>query len=290
MSLRSMINLGKKPDIVIYGIAPRDFIDGTMSSPADGEPYRYLSPVLKYADIDPQFAYKDLIGRLGYSLQRSVYLFGNAMYLQMVSGNAGATVLDKLIPCPAQGDPFTWWERAKYFPQYKAGDVCPGACVAEPEDPAHRQKFLDNTKDYESRYRSPRKWAYDAEVHFLKKLARYCTEQHINLFIVNMPITYYNASMLRQGIYASYVKAMAELSASEHKTFFDLCKFEHYPMQLYTDYVHLNGTGGKVLVDDLVSRFAGSATATQMFRTSGERMEELEINHKSRSNTKRRSS
>jgi hypothetical protein len=272
LSLRSMINCGKKPDIVIYGIAPRDFIDGTMSSVAAGEPYQYLSRVLNYADIDPQFAYHSPIEKIGYQLQRNVYLCGNAMYLQMMGTAVSTKLLDRIFPNPAGGAYFTWWDRVKFFPEYKAGDVYPGSSVVEPRDLAHRQKFLDDTKDYQARYRSPRKWSYDAQVHFLRRLASYCAEQHVRLFIVNMPITYYNASMLRHGIYASFVKAMGELAKSERVTFFDLCNFDLYPMPLYDDYVHLNGPGGKILVDDLVNHLAESASAKQSLKDAGRQM------------------
>jgi hypothetical protein len=272
LCLKTMVDCGKKPDIVIYGIAPRDFIDGTMNRVADGEPYRYLSRVMNYTDTDPQFAYHGAMNQLEYILQRQVYLFGNASDLQMMGGNLMSSLLDNAIPRPVYGKPFTWWDRVKFFPQYKAGDVYPGACMAVPQDPAHPQPFLDNTKDYQARYRSPRKWAYDAQVHFLRKLAAYCTHQHIDLFIVNMPITYYNTNMLRQGIYTSYVNAMTNLAASAHADFFDLCKFDLYPLPLYNDYVHLNGNGGKVFVDDLVTRLAETPSAEQALTRAGKTM------------------
>lgn len=261
LGLKAMVKMGNKPDVVIYGIAPRDFIDGTMDDIADGESYRYFSRFFGQADTEPDLAYHWPIRKLEYDLQRALYLSGSAMDLQMLWQNSAAKVLDKLVPNPPQGEYFTWWDRNKFFPKYKAGDMYAGACMVEPMLPGAAHKFVDNTKDYQDRYKSPRKWVYYAQIHFLKRLMQYCSQEHIKLILVNMPITQYNTCMLRQGVYMHYVDEMSQIAAAQHVTFIDLCKFDRYPLTLYNDYVHLNGAGGKLFVDDLTDRLAKSDAA-----------------------------
>src|SRR5207253_2325947 len=55
LMLRAMVNSANRPDVVIYGIAPRDFMDCTLQNPADTEPFRYLTRLVNIDTVSNHY-------------------------------------------------------------------------------------------------------------------------------------------------------------------------------------------------------------------------------------------
>src|SRR5262249_6607891 len=52
LTLKFALKQGIKPDLIVYGLAPRDFLDGTMQSPFDSECYRYLNRLVPAVELN----------------------------------------------------------------------------------------------------------------------------------------------------------------------------------------------------------------------------------------------
>lgn len=133
LTLQAMVNANKRPDIVIYGVAPRDFIDSTLSSPTDTEPFRYLKRIVNIDDVAGQL-YRSPMMRLDWFLQRNIYFYQYSLDLQMSINRKIQKALAILVPAPPTKTPFTWWDRQKLLPNYLGGELIPGSMVAGPLD------------------------------------------------------------------------------------------------------------------------------------------------------------
>lgn len=273
LALRAMVESHNRPDVVIYGIAPRDFIDSTLSSVCDTEPFKYLHRIVNIDKVSHKI-FRSVWGKLDWWLQRVVYLYGFSMDYQMCFVDSAGQGLARVLPAPYTNKPFTWWDRRDLLPTYKIGEIHPMAVMTGPVDrKAVLSRWRDNTLEYERRYRTPDKHTYKTQVYFLKKLMQYCNKERIKLVVVNMPITLYNAGMLAPGVYMKYVEAMREASFEHGVAFYDLADFIRYRKEDYYDSVHLNAFGGKKFVDHLVEKLERDVQATAALKLAGKEQE-----------------
>jgi hypothetical protein len=270
LMLQAMVATANRPDVVIYGIAPRDFIDSTLACPADTEPFHFLKRLVNIDDISP-VVFESPLPRLDWWLQKQVYLYGYATDFQMASTQASTTALSYLAPQPYNNPPFTWWDRVRLIPNYLPAEIHPEAVMAQPTDkPA---PFRDNRLEYAQRYKNPNPHTYRNQIYFLKKIAKFCKSEGIELVVVNMPITLYNVAMLPPGVYMRYLQDMREFAANNTVTFYDLADFNHYQIADFNDSVHLNAFGGKKFFDNLVDALSQDRRASSMLTLAGEVLE-----------------
>ena len=75
LTLKAALKEGMKPNVIVYGLAPRDFLDGTMQSPSDTEAFKYLRRSVDISDCGLDY-FSSPFGKLEWLLQRSVNLYG----------------------------------------------------------------------------------------------------------------------------------------------------------------------------------------------------------------------
>lgn len=273
LALRAMVNTANRPDVVIYGVAPRDFIDSTLSSPASTEPFKYLKRFVNIDDV--AFAvFRDPFARLDWLMQRSIYLYGSSLDFQLAFNDFATEFLQTAVPRPYNNPRFTWWDRVRLMPQYLPGEIHPEAVMAGPIDrKTADERYSDNTKEYQDRYRSPDPHTYKTQIYFLKRLAKFCHQERIELVLVNMPITLYNVGMLQPGVYMKYLQAMRELAVEANMPFYDLANFAMYQRNDFHDSVHLNAFGGRKFLDDLVNRLANDGRCRGAFILAGQQLD-----------------
>ena len=271
LSLKAMAATGNRPDVVVYGVAPRDFIDSMLSGPNDTEPFKYLSRIVNIDDVS-NAEFRSMWSKLDWYLQKLVFFYSYALDIRLALGEAAEKTINIAIPCPFSKHPFTWWDRVKMLPNYVPAEIHPEAVIS---GPIARNKitFVDNTKEYQARYRTPDPHTYRTQMYFLRKLAEYCHKERIELVLVNMPITYFNARMLPAGIYEKYVAALREFAWNQNVVFYDLCDFKKYTNEDFHDTVHLNGFGAQKLFDTLMSQLVKDPRASTALGLAGMQLE-----------------
>ncbi|MBI4532843.1 MAG: hypothetical protein HY711_02760 [Candidatus Melainabacteria bacterium] len=273
LALRAMVNCAQRPDVVVYGIFPRDFIDSTLADTSDTEPFKYLR---RLVNIDDVYAavFRSPLTKLDWWLARCVYLYEYALDCQMAFVDSCDRFLSRALPKPYSNHPFTWWDRVRLMPAYMPGEIHEQAVMAQPVDSnATSARWVDNTLEYQSRYRHPDPHTYRTQINFLKHLARFCHKERIELIVVNMPITLYNVGMLQAGTYTQYRQAMKEESLISDFTYYDLADFSQYRQSDYNDPVHLNCLGGKKFLDHLVETLAADNRSASMLAMTGRQLE-----------------
>lgn len=110
---------------------------------------------------------------------------------------------------------------------------------------------------YDVRYNPPNIKQFEKEIDHLQKFIKLCHRQKIKLFVVNMPITEQNMTLLPGDLYARYIREVSSLAARTPGTvFLDLNDGKTCNITDFTDSVHCNAVGGKKVQDRLVDSMA----------------------------------
>jgi hypothetical protein len=270
LTLEAMLATANRPDVVIYGVAPRDFIDSSLSNPTDTEPFRFLSRLVSTDDCAGGL-FRDPLGKLQWFIDRNLYLAHHSLDLQLADSEALTKLLDKVAAVPYPAKPYTYWERTNLLPRYKAGEIHPNAISTHPAtmDEA-RAQFRDNTAEYIERYNKPDERTYKTQFYFLRKLAQLCRKERIELVIVNMPIAKQNIAILKPENYLNYIMALRYFAQSQGMTAcWDLNDFNYYNQNDYHDFVHLNGFGGAKFFDFLTERLSAETETRNALTLAG---------------------
>lgn len=277
LTLKSMLVTAHRPDVVIYGLAPRDFIDSRMNNPTDSEPFRFLNRLVS-VDECVSGLHRDPLSRLEWLMQRNIYLLHYAMDLQMLNNDAVSWLMGQVAPVPVGTRAYTYWERAKLLPAYKPGEIHESAIINQPTTLEEaRREFRDNTAEYVDRYHHPDIHTYNVQFYFLRKMAQLCKKERIELILVNMPITKENIAVLRPGTYLKFVYTLQQFAFDQGISVFDLNEFNNYTKDDYHDYVHLNAFGGTKLFDSMVKNLQGSPRTKLVFEMAGQELAKSEL-------------
>lgn len=262
LTLQEALNEGVRPSLVVYGIAPRDFVDSTMSSPFETEGYKYLSRLVPTAAVDTKIR-DSVIQSFGRHIMSSLPLFRNAIDLQMACTNSVSSIKDKLF---GRGiETISLEERMALISTYKPLDMVPGFIHAEIAREADGEKlYSDNLSDYKARYSRPKADFYDGQIACFEELVRFCKDSDIELVVVNMPVRQCNLDLLDAGMHSKYLADVSRISTEYGARFIDLCETARYVKQDYRDSVHLNGFGGRKFLNRLADEIASKPWRRQV--------------------------
>lgn len=272
ISLKAMVATASRPDIVIYGLAPRDFVDSTLSAPGDTDTFRYLTRIVNIDDVF-QKVFRSPFGKLDWCLQRLIYVYGNSLDFRMGLTEGATAFVNRVLPRPWSKTPFTWWDRRDVLPNYLPAEIHPAAVMAAPIDlAAARDRYTDNTAEYLQRYKHPDPHTYRTQMYFLAKIAEFCRKERIELVLVNMPITRQNISMLREGGDTEYRQKLKEFSMLHDVEYCDLNNFARYDQGDFHDSVHLNAFGGQKFFDDVCGFISQDHKLNSVVAMAGEHL------------------
>jgi hypothetical protein len=278
LTLKAAIHEGVRPKVVLYGMAPRDFINGTnVEYPFETACYQYLRRIIATSDIDAALdraTEKSTAGRwlpipvswnlLDQPTLRRLFstapIMRAAVDLRVAAEVSAADFLSSVMSNLKVASNLAIPERhflyVRYLlPNFKPLHMVPGALLAGWTYNSKKKgpDYYDNTQAYVERYANPSEAFYTSQMAALQKIVELCNAEHIKLVIINMPIREANASILSSAWRARYDRDLKQETAKLGTTFLDLCDFSRYSKADYGDPVHLNGKGGKKFTDILVS-------------------------------------
>jgi hypothetical protein len=272
LTLKAMLATARRPDVVIYGVAPRDFIDSTLNGSNDTDAFHYLTRIINIDEV-ANAEFRSLWSKLDWSMQHLLYMYAYSLDLRLKIGELADRALNRIAPASSHAKPFTWWDRVAVLPQYLPGEVHPQAIVSSPLKPSGIT-FVDNTKDYKMRYRNPDDHTWKTQMYFLRKLAEYCHRERVELVLVNMPIMPRNVALLPPGIYDKYLARLREFAWNHDVIFYEMSDFDKYSEKDFHDTVHMNAFGATKFFDRLVGNLKGDVRAATALRLSGYELDE----------------
>jgi len=233
------------PQTIVWGIAPRDFLDATFTDPYSSTTVAYLDKI-KYNH--------DSLGSRGFSFWRKM-----------------EELIDRTSCAYNQRDHFVALQKQTMFGLLgalgiiDAGEIgtvkTPQALLSIarrelPEDNGLRQwmvkpqtqattQFEDNSKEYTARYNPFKQKLFDTQLSYFEKFLKLANQRHIKVLLVNMPLTEDNLKLIPEGKYQTYLEAVKAAAAANNAAFVDYNDGKTFTREFFNDPVHLNGYGSQ---------------------------------------------
>lgn len=234
---KALFVAGRKPKLVIATISPRDFIDSTLAYPAATDHYKFFSNYADLANMN-KFAYPDFFSRLGAEMDR--------LPLKRLS---------KLAITDHAENIKTDWNQSESCRTEPGKSVVPAMAVP---------RQVDNTKEYQERFRQPFGPNYACELQFFRRFLADMKKQGISVTVVCMPTTKSNRQLLSEAFWQRFRRDVSAACHSNKADWLDLSEAELFQPSDYLDTVHLNAYGAYRLfpaIADHVSKTPESVSA-----------------------------
>jgi hypothetical protein len=253
----TMLKGEHKPDTIVYGVAPRDFMDNMLASPASTETFRYMNRLGGLAE-EALPARTTFWEKVEYGLERTSFLYDHRNDFVYLQNKYARSILASTLHIKDLDFVHAPFELRKIAMAQLPEDTGANEIMILPYNPA-RDKYEDNTPEYRSRYRSFNKKKFDTQLAFLDKLGNFCKQEGINLVLVNMPLTPANVQLMPPGLYDSYLASLQKACTTYGARMVDLNEPNTFQQNCFADSVHLNGHGGKLFFEQLADRLAGGS-------------------------------
>lgn len=238
----SLLRNERKPKAIVYGIAPRDFIDNTLPSPASTETYRYAERFADLSKIESE-ARPSLFERVDLLLSKLSYIYSHRNdFIAAQKTVLTAVLYPRTSAADRQRIECPWKLRQLALLQFPEDNGTNELMIAPYG--LHHEPYKDNSEEYRQRYARVKEKTYDCQLSFFKKLLGYCRDEGIQLSVVNMPLTRDNIALMPPGFYSDYLRKVSSLSSLYGAQFLDMNKEPSFTRECFADSVHLNGLGG----------------------------------------------
>ena len=253
------LNGKQKPDYIVYGIAPRDFMDNTLPNPASTETFKYLSRVSDLSHIAMR-ARPSIWDRFDYWVGNVSFLYAHRNDILSLQHRYVKLFFAKthlMEDLNLTRNPFPLRKLAMLEMPEDNG-------VNEVFTPPHAQgeRSFDNSSEYRARYRSFNRKLFNDQNSYLTDLMSLCDQRGIKLIVVNMPVTAGNIQLMPPGFYSHYLETVKGATSAHHQTFIDLNNPQEFPDSCFLDSVHLNGKGGVNFFAKLAQALVASKVLT----------------------------
>jgi hypothetical protein len=253
LMLKEALALGCHPQVALYGIGPRDFLDPGAEDPTSTDCYKYLERLVDTRDVDRVLALPR-VTEWRKSLLNSVYLNRHAVDFQStISEKVGSVEAKYLSAFPDRGLQ-GFCQRKELLPNYKLGDRFPGVYLIDPLPPELKQRGYRELAIYEKVYRHDSRKIEAMQMRSLAEFVDLCKANGINCVLLNMPLSPSNIDLYGKERYARFVQSLNELAVSRSAGFVDLAHEGTWERELFVDSVHLNPVGGTKVVEMLVPK------------------------------------
>lgn len=238
---RSLFRPDNKPSLVIIGVNPRDFIDNTMNSPSDTEPFQFFSRYVplgnlaKAAFSDP-FSYMDWGVKQYVPLNRLKARWSGLVAQAMHYGIDEKTEHPKTL--------VSHLNQKRSITQVILGgglDVRKGEWLIPYPMP---YGFQDNSIEYMRRYKNSKTPLFKQEQRFFNAFLDYLKNENIKVLVINMPGTQPNRALLPQTFWDEFRLYLTSTCTKYGADYLDLSDDPRFVISDYLDTVHLNSAGG----------------------------------------------
>ncbi|CAN5258202.1 hypothetical protein BH11CYA1_BH11CYA1_01690 [soil metagenome] len=251
----------RKPKVIIYGVAPRDFMDSALPSPSSTEIYKYMSRIGDLSAVDKE-AYANFWQKAENSLGKVSFTYKHRPDFLYVQHRWAKELFRKLLgykELELVNSPFH--VRKQAFSELPE-DNGPGSLFVDPPGPT-QEAYVANLDEYRHRYRRVDLKLFNTQLSFLERLLALSEKENIRIVLVNMPLTEDNVNLMPPGFYQNYLDKVTALSTTHKALLLNLNDPKIFPQKYFTDSVHLNSRGGEHFFQVLADRLkADPETAT----------------------------
>lgn len=228
----------KTPKVIIYGIAPRDFHDHSLSSPMATFSFQKIVNLSNFPNYASAFL-PDFEKKADWLAMHLCYFYGKRWRLQMETDKA----INKVYSTLGIANPLDSSGTKSDTAAQGGGFNLEGST----ED-----RWNNSVKEYQGRYKEITEKDHSLQMSFLARTLNNLRERGVKVVLVNMPLTKRNLEILPPGFYASYQKEIAKVADMPGVRLVDLGDSKDFDDNDYWDTTHLNHVGGHKLLNHVV--------------------------------------
>ncbi len=222
----------RAPEILVYGIAPRDFSDHDLASPMATNTFKRLVNLKNMAPYAELYL-PDFQNKMEFLVSRLCYFYDHRWRLQQ-EFNKG---VEKAYIFTGMQKPLAKLDFAN------AGFMLFGGI---------KERWESSEKEYARRYKDIAGQDLNLQMGFLKRLIEVANERGIKLILVNMPLTDVNRKLLPDGFYTQFRKEIASLANKPGVKFVDIGDSPEFVHADFWDTAHLGPSGGHKVLAHLI--------------------------------------
>lgn len=235
----ALFSAGKQPNVVILTLSPRDFIDNSLPCAAATGPFRFFSQYVQLGPLEG-IAFPDLWSRVDFAVSQGMPLRRLASLIEKADfkGDKSGTSLER------DKEETDAQRQARYIMGGYAGNVRPGQSKIAPNIPVF---FVDNTLDYQKRYKNTNPPTLAVQMRFFRELLSKMHERGIRVIAVGMPLFVTNREILPPEFWNDFRSRISSSCIEYGADWCDLSENPEFSMDDFCDTVHLNALGGAKL-------------------------------------------
>ncbi|RTL40134.1 MAG: hypothetical protein EKK48_16915 [Candidatus Melainabacteria bacterium] len=230
------------PSNIVWGIAPRDFLDSSFTNPDSSETVRYMNKVSESTDVLSTNR-RILWDRIQNIADGGFYLYGKRGDIIATTLPYAKSAIKQVRPDIDPETVHTPSPLLSYAMKNLPEDNGVDQWRVTPYSPS--KVFADNTAEYMMRYHPFKPKVLETQLAYFEKFLSFADKHGISVTLVNMPLTEDNLKLLPPGAYQAYLTGVKGLATKHGAQFLDFNDQKTFPRLEFADTVHLNGIGGK---------------------------------------------
>ncbi|MBX9720907.1 MAG: hypothetical protein K2X81_05905, partial [Candidatus Obscuribacterales bacterium] len=244
--VKNLLNGKNKPDMIVYGVGPRDFLDNTLPSPAATDPYKFLS---RFGSVNPiaDRVMPEAFQRLDFELGKVCYFYGQRADLSVKATHMADQTIGSVLPLPPNVKEMNADDHHLILPEFRPTEISAGQAWFRPSTPEDRKIFVDNLPEYRQRYKTLNWDTYISQMRFFADTLDEARAKGIKVVVMTMPITDLNRSLLSNLSWKAYRSGVLALAKRKGATVVDYSESKDFSQADFGDTVHLHAVGGRRL-------------------------------------------
>ncbi|MBX3138574.1 DUF1574 family protein [Candidatus Obscuribacterales bacterium] len=244
--LKKYLDSGKSPEMIVLGIAPRDFLDNLRQDPEKTPTYSILADLTCIKDLFEQKRSKESITNFALGYFSDVYK-NRGDYKTFLTGYTARVT----------GHPVDLYNATKEMEKAAAAtaSVPTADLIAEPKNDSGvldnskpiyeaRKNNLFDLKEYRRIYLPVNNQVFKTQMSYLDKFLALAQSHEIPVVLVEMPVTNENLALLPDDIKARFEKKVEMLATKYDAKVVKPLEKHRFTTEDFEDSVHLNGKGG----------------------------------------------
>ncbi|MBP9090933.1 hypothetical protein KBI23_07880 [bacterium] len=257
MIVSSLFSKERKPKVAIFGLSLRDFIDSGVECAASTPAYHYFSRYKTESEIDSllPLSMPSIFNRGQYLADKYIYLLGKRLQIQVMAGDAITMRVTELLGPERRGKQGNDSVAASSTkPDTNPDAALSGTEVTEGMVALRPNAFYpwqDNSREYKKRFKSANQSMFKIQTEYFRRMISQLKSEGVEVLLVNMPLTPANMALMPQGSYDQYLSLLKQTVVEQGCGLLDLNDGKTFVASNFKDPVHMNGSGGKILIDQI---------------------------------------
>ncbi len=260
-----------KPEVVVWGIAPRDFADDNVKSPMATVSFKQIVDLHNFSSYAKTFLprFED---KAEFIANHSCFLYGRRWRFQKEADRTlekiSAAVARVIVGKAADSKITATGATAGGAASLPAAATTTATTAALSKDSANtpdlsissllagtaEQRWETSTREYRGRYKNIAERDLSVQMSCLDNTLKICQERGIKVVLVNMPLTKLNQGLMADGFYQRFNQQVKTLASAYGKdvTLVDMTNQSQFQESDFWDTVHMNHIGGSKLIGGIL--------------------------------------